>query len=229
MMSTMKSRCLVWITGWYTAVCLVAAAAPVLAEGGDVLPPYARTKGYSLLDMMSATALFNTSGNNPSDYPDTPFQILFNDPSTVTTESQAKGQVSTGTNFFTVAHGTAFYMPLVYADDSPPIAGDFPKSALGAVPYFFGHKEAGVRDVTVFVDHKCTSIGPAYLPGLVRSPVPLLDGGGTHIMTLGVFLTPLSKGTHTVSYEATFAGDAVFQTYGVKFLKFVNTYTVIVR
>jgi hypothetical protein len=61
---------------------------------------------------------------------------------------------------------------------------------------------------------------------MVQSSQPLLDGGGTHIMTLGVFLTPLSKGTHTISYQATFAGAAVAPTYGVTFLKFVNTYMV---
>jgi hypothetical protein len=212
-------------------VVLLAGLAPnTFAQGGgNVLPPTATPRGYSLLGMMSATALFNTSANNPLYYPDTPFQILYNDPNTVTSVSQDGGLVSTGANTFTVSPGTMFYMPMVYADDSPPIAGNFPTSSSQAVAYFFGADQAGAKDITVVVDGKSTSIGPAYLPGMIQSSQPLLDGGGTHIMTLGVFLTPLSKGTHTISYQATFAGAAVAQTYGVTFLKFVNTYTVNVQ
>jgi hypothetical protein len=224
-----RSRHGAQVIGLGAILCFVATTTHALAGGGNVLPPKANPRGHSLLDMMSATALFNTSGNDPNYYPDTPFQILYNNPSTVTTEVRNGGLVVTGTNTFTVAPGTAFYMPMLYADDSPPIAGDFPASSGQAAAYFFGADEAGAEGVTVVVDGKSTSIGPAYLPGLVQSSRPLLDGGGTHIMTLGVFLTPLSKGTHTVSYEGTFAGDAVFQTYGLTFLKYVNTYTVIVR
>ena len=217
-----SSRRRVRITGLGAVLCFVATA-PAPAGDGNVLRPKASPRGYSLLDMMSATALFNTSGNDPSYYPDTPFQILYNDPSTVTAVGRDGGLVVSGTNSFAVAPGTAFYMPMIYADDSPPIAGDFPASSSQAAAYFFGAAEAGAMDVTVVVDGKGTSIGPAYLPGLIQSSQPLLDGGGTHIMTLGVFLTPLGKGKHTVSYQATFAGEAVFQTYGMKFLKYVNT------
>ena len=51
------------------------------ARGGNVLPPRATPHGYSLDDMASALALFDTSGNDLQFYPKTPFQILFQDPS----------------------------------------------------------------------------------------------------------------------------------------------------
>ena len=49
-------------------------------DGGNVLPPNASPYGYSLDDMAKALALFDTSGNDLSYYPKTPFQILYADP-----------------------------------------------------------------------------------------------------------------------------------------------------
>ena len=63
----------------------LAPQARAVAAGNDtgqgVLPPPATPKGYSLDDMSRLTALFTTSFNNPRYYPDTPFQILYFDPS----------------------------------------------------------------------------------------------------------------------------------------------------
>jgi hypothetical protein len=42
----------------------------------------------------------------------------------------------------------------------------------------------------------------------------LLDGGGTHYTTIGVFLTPLTPGTHTVEIKGTLAGAAVLAFTG---------------
>jgi hypothetical protein len=45
-------------------------------RGGEVLPPTAKSKGYSLSDMARATAFFNTGPRTLDTYPKTPFQIL---------------------------------------------------------------------------------------------------------------------------------------------------------
>ena len=46
----------------------------------------------------------------------------------------------------------------------------------------------------------------------------LLDGGGSHFIQIGAFLSPLSKGTHTVTIRATLdgaaLGGAVFSFFG---------------
>ena len=61
---------------------LVLAARAAFADGGgNVQPPKAKPHGYSLTDMASAIALFSTSGNNSQYYPDTPFQLLYEDTS----------------------------------------------------------------------------------------------------------------------------------------------------
>ena len=65
----------------------------------------------------------------------------------------------------------------------------------------------GLTGLEIIVDGKSTSIGPDYTAGPVLT-APLLDGGGTHFISIGAFLTPLSVGKHTVSFKATFAGDA---------------------
>ena len=41
---------------------LIALAVPTLAGSGNVLPPTAKPKGYSLTEAAAATAFFNLSG-----------------------------------------------------------------------------------------------------------------------------------------------------------------------
>jgi hypothetical protein len=61
--------------------------------------------------------------------------------------------------------------------------------------------------------------------GPVLTP-PLLDGGGTHFISLAAFLTPLSVGTHTVTIQGRLAGDAFVVTTGLQFFEFTVTYEV---
>src|SRR5690242_4392042 len=51
-------------------------------HGGHILPASAIPFGFSLSDMAAANALFVTSGNK-SNFPATPFEILFADPGTI--------------------------------------------------------------------------------------------------------------------------------------------------
>jgi hypothetical protein len=203
------------------------AAAFAHHHGGNVLPPTARPHDTSLADMARATALFNTSGNNLADYPQTPFQILYVDPSTVSVSVDSNGVLQeTGTNNFTVRPGTEFYVPLAFVDDSPPILGTFPTNRADAVNYFFAHDQLGTANLTLAVDGESTSIGSSYLAGPVQTP-PLLDGGGTHIITVGAFLTPMTPGTHTVEIAGDFAG-ALYVGFIGSPLHFHLTYTVTV-
>src|SRR5271166_4526092 len=90
-------------------------------EGGHVLPGNAHPHGYSLTDMLIATAAFSAGGDNPTNpntpIPNTPFQILFPDVSAATTTSLPCGGITLhGHGFyspFVVKSGTPFYVPLI--------------------------------------------------------------------------------------------------------------------
>ena len=200
---------------------------PAAAEGGEVLPATAQFHGFSLTDMAAATALFNTSGNNLSQYPQTPFQILYVDPTTEMPTFVNGGLVLTGTNHFSVTAGTPFYVPVAFIDDSPPILGTFPTDPSKVANYIFSHDQVGMKNLQIIVDGRVTPIGSAYAAGPVQTP-PLLDGGGTHIITVGAFLTPLSPGTHTVAIAGEFSGVLFQQATGLSFEQFNLTYAVTV-
>jgi hypothetical protein len=212
---------------WDTATGQAAASAARGGRGGQVLPAAARSHGLSLTDMAGATALFNTSGNDLSQYPRTPFQILYVDRATQTFSPVDGGLVVTGTNQFTVAAGTPFYVPVAFIDDSPPILGTFPTGPSAVANYVFAQDQVGTKDLRVIVDGRVTPIGSAYAAGPVQTP-PLLDGGGSHIITVGAFLTPLSPGTHTVAIAGEFSGALFQQATGLNFEQFHLTYTVTV-
>jgi len=194
-------------------------------QGGQVLPPSARPQGFSLTDMAGKTAQFTTSGNTQS-VPPTPFQILFFKPPSTAT-SKGNGLSVTGSNFFNVPEGKMFYVPIAIADDSPTVIGTFPTSSSMAASYWFDSSQLGGSQ-SIVVDGNTTSIGASYLVGPITTQ-PLPDGGGTHIITIGVFLTPLSKGTHTVEVKARFDGALLLPFVGISFEEEDFTYTVTVQ
>ena len=197
-------------------VGVLAAAFALLctatASARDVLPPPAQPYGWSLEQMTGASALFTTSNNNPSYYPDTPFQVLHTDLSTVQAEPVDGGLKYTGSNSFTVRTGTHFFVPLWNADDSPPIVGVWPTTHQDAISYFFDPSQVGGKDFAITIDGQRTAIGSAYLSGPVTTP-PLLDGGGTHFITLGAFVPPLKPGSHTISISGGVFGQDISVTY----------------
>ena len=202
-----------------------AAAHPT---GRRVLPPDARPEGYSLTKMTRQLALFTTSGNDPAYYPDTPFQVLYFEPSTVQMDAGGGGWSYSGTNTFTVRTGTQFFVPLQNADDSPPVLGRFPVRRAAAQRYLFDRAQLGARGYEIVVDGVSTRTGRRYLAGPVATP-PLLDGGGTHMITLGTFLGPLAPGRHTVTIRGGLYGDLLPPTYGIRFLASDFTYRVNAR
>lgn len=193
-------------------------------SGGDVLPPTATPYGYSLTDMSRETALFNTSGNNPQYYPKTPFQVLYVDFSTVKNIGTKRDQVFTGSNTFNnVSPKMPFYVPVLTVDDSPPIIDTFPTTASDAANYIFSPDRVGAENTEIIVDGKSTPIGVAYVVGPVQTP---LADGGTHIITLGAFLSSMSVGTHTVEIKGEFAGQAFQTATKLHSESFDFTYTV---
>lgn len=180
-------------------------------EGGHVLPGNAHPHGYSLTDMLIASAAFSFGGSNPAktSIPNTPFQILFADLSDTTFTSLPCGGVTAhGHGFyspFVVKSGTPFYVPLIGVDDSPPVLGTFPTTARAALDYFFKPDQLGGQNWVITVDGRSTAVGPEFLAGPVTTQ-PLPDGGGTHAIFLAVFLTPLSVGLHTVSFSGQLEG-----------------------
>lgn len=192
---------------------------PAHAGGGNILPPTAKPKGYSLSDIAKATAFFSTSAPNDRSKetePDVPFQILY-----------TSGDTS---NTFSVRPGTMLYVPIFFADDSEPIFGNFPSvndpnDPNAVANYFFSREELGAELLQIAIDGKITRIkeDSGYIVGV---EVPqLADGKGTHYLTAAVFLTPLTKGTHSVTIQGNFTGDAL-PTPG---FAFDITYTVIVN
>jgi hypothetical protein len=170
--------------------------------------------------MAKATAVFNSGVNGfrtAGNEPDTPFQILFVDAVTANTT-------------YIVKTGTMLYVPVTFIDDSPPIIGNFPDvSNKKAVDFYvFDPSQIGTRTLEIEVDGQVTELDAGYVAA-VTTP-PLLDGGGTHYIVAAAFLTPLTKGTHHVTYR--------FFSQGVASIPFSPpdgifageaTYTVIVR
>jgi hypothetical protein len=206
-----------------------ALASSALAASSPVLPPAAKPLGWSLERMTGALAVFTASGNNPAYYPDTPFQILYVKDGAFQVEAlPPDGLRITGSSTFTVQAGTTFFVPMANADDSPPFPAPYPRNHAEAIPYIFGDTQYGARGWEISVDGKRTPIGSRYLAGPVTTS-PLPDGGGTHMITLGAFLHPLRPGTHTVTVNGGYFGDALRDTYGFGFFVYEFTYTVIVE
>ena len=214
------------VTATYSSVT-TSKSVPENVGGGNVLPPTARPKGYSLSDIAKATAFFITTAPNDRSKetePDVPFQILY-------TSSDLS-------NTFSVRPGTMLYVPIFFSSDSPPIAGDFPdvNKPDAVANYLTSPEQLGAIVLEINVDGEVTSLikvndevtpvevtSLGYTVGVDVEPEKLPDGG-TRLVVAAVFLTPLTKGTHTVTIRAKFTGEAVGGLF-----EFEIPYTVIVN
>jgi hypothetical protein len=188
------------------------------AGGGNVLPPGATSHGWTLDEMAAAVANFSISGNDLIYYPETPFQIIYR---------HGNLQDPTGANTFTVKPGTSFYLKFFFIDDSAPVIGDWPDSRDEAADYVFGGDQLGGHDLEVEVDGKVFSLDDA---GYIGGPVPTPDSpdGSEHLIQIGAFMAPLTKGKHTVIIRGVFDGDALVEAFGGPFAAEI-TYTIIVK
>ena len=190
--------------------------------GGDVVPPNVTPYGYSLDEMATLLAQFSVGGNTIA-VPATPFQILYADFKKSITKTYkcpqppgGSGNLTLAINAFKVKPGTPFFVPVQGFDDSPPIVGDFPTHKSQVADYIFGPKGYGGRDFRIIVDGDKTPLGPEFLAGpVVTDSLP--DGGGTHYIQLGVFLTPMSIGIHTVTIQGEIASNATAIAYAPHF------------
>jgi hypothetical protein len=198
-----------------TAGLLIAVATPAV-QAGNVLPPGAKSHGYSIDDMALEVANFSLSGNDLAYYPDTPFQILYR---------QGNLQDPTGSNTFHVDPGTPFYLKFFFIDDAPPVWGDFPTDKSGAGDYIFGRDQLGAHDFEIEIDGEKHSLDdPGYIGGPVAVPNSL---GGDHLLQVGAFITPLSKGVHHITMRGVLDGDVILENVGGPFGATIN-YTVVV-
>lgn len=186
--------------------------------GGNVLPPTAKVQGYSLDDMAQALAYFTKTGNNLAYLPKTPFQILYIE------------DFSNNTGSFTVPPGQVLFVPLVSLDTLPPVIGNFPASSEQAANYIFGSQDIGAK-IEIEVDGVTTTINdPGYVAGpkfILGLPV-ISTGEDFNFIQVGVFLTPLSPGEHTVIGRLYLNGDAILNLLGEPFVS-QFTYKVTVK
>lgn len=183
------------------------------ATGGQVMPSNANVAGYSLLKMAEELANFTTSRNNPDYFPTTPFpfQILY------------LKDLNDTTNSFTVSRDTYLFVPIAGIDNSPPIIGNFPSDSNHVTNYVVSQNQLGAR-FEITVDGKTTSIRPSYIAGPVYANLT-----GYQLIQVGVFLTPLSPGEHTITCRVFFGGQAVTALTGGVPVGYEFTYTVTVQ
>jgi hypothetical protein len=185
-------------------IAVTIAPTVMLAGGGNILPGPAKPRGYSLSDMAKATAFFNTGPHTPDTYPKTPFQILF----------------SRDNLTFEVSPGTMFYVPVLFSDDTKPVIGTFPdvNDRDAVLNYFYSQQQLGNIYAQIVIDGEVNSLGSDHVAGV--GPVNLGDAyddpitgihvpAGTHYIVAAAFLTPLTKGTHTVQILGKSTGKAV--------------------
>jgi hypothetical protein len=181
------------------------------------MPASAHPTGYSLDDVASALAKFSDSGNNTQYLPNTPFQVIYiknnnaGDPANLV---------------FDVKTGTQFFVPVFFSDDSPPVLGNYPATKAGLADYYFSPAELGITDVEIEVDGQVTDLGPDYIGAVFNVALP---NGGNNYSEIGAFLSPMNKGTHTITIRGLADGDALlaypdFFPGGV--LEFELTYTL---
>ena len=207
MQARRTSRAGFGFTAFLALAYLLAFAGPVIAEGGNVLPPTAKAKGYSLAEAASVTAYFNVGPRTPDTLPaGFPFQILYVGPN--------------GNLTFDVRSGTMFYVPVVYSDSTDAAFWPFPdvNDPNAVSDYYFDPEQLGAEFIEIVVDGEITSLGPTYAVGAVT---PGLPSGGNSYTVAAAFLTPLSKGTHTVTIRVLLTGDFIGGPFG-----FESTYTV---
>jgi hypothetical protein len=122
-----------------------------------------------------------------------------------------------------VRPGTTLYVPIFFATDSLPITGNFPDVAdpKAVENYVFSDEELGAEAFAIDVDGKVTFIkeDSGYIVGV--KVAKLADGEGKQYITAAVFLTPLTKGEHTVKIKGKLTGDALPTPF-----EFDITYTV---
>jgi len=174
----------------------------VTVAEGDVLPPCATPKGYSLSDMAVDTAAYNVGDDigQTEPLPKVPFEVLV-------------GSIAD----YTVEPGTTLYVPVIFADNAPPLAvSPFPTDLQDSevdADYLLDIAGGGVEAFIVQVDGKTTILCDDYAVGVKTAKLP--DKGDRYIVS-AAFVKPLAVGAHTVGIGGIIAGEpVVFISYTV--------------
>lgn len=202
-----------------SATMVASTKSPASAlGGGQLLPAQAEVRGYSLVEAAMATAYFNSSWpRNLESYPeDFPFQILY-----ITPDFNAEP--------FHVPPGTMLYVPLLSFNIDPPVIGTFPdvNDPAAVSAYVFDPQQMGAEYFHIVVDGQIRELGPQYAAG-VETPLP---SGTNKYIVVAAFLTPLTPGTHTVTFAGLLSGLYVEQypeAFGAYPFEFEWTYTIVV-
>jgi hypothetical protein len=198
-----------------------ASTASAAVHDGGVLPASSPNHGWTLERAITATSAWN-SGPRTSPPPATPFQILF------VTDAGQSSRVGNGTvvrhrHSFSVPAGTTFFLPVAFADDSPPVAGTFPTTHTQALGYWYGKNALGTRLASIAIDGRSTPLSHDYLVGPLRAR--LSDGSGKHVVEEAAFLSQLPKGHHVIDMTFTWAGALIRPAFGPGFGFFTNEAT----
>jgi hypothetical protein len=195
-------------------VAVLGSTTSALAGGGNVLLSSETPRGYSLARAAADTAVFNvgsrtagTLSSLPAAFQGDPFQLLY------------VPQGDAGASF-SVKRGTMLYVPVAYSDDSDGLPFPDVNDPPAVANYWFSPDFMGAQSVAITVDGRVKELGPDYAVG---TPTPGLPTGGHNYTVMAAFVSPMSKGTHTVTIAATFNG-ALFggETFGFELSYTVN-------
>ncbi|MFM7324051.1 MAG: PTPA-CTERM sorting domain-containing protein, partial [Nodosilinea sp.] len=114
---------------------------------------------------------------------------------------------------YTVTDSTYLYLPMLFANDIPPAFPDPFPTNLAEAQFGIFDLSQGAFSVAVSATNQTPLLGPEYLVGPIYFRVDD-DGNGIPSVYAGyqqaTFLSPLSPGTYTVSYEIFQAGNSIF-------------------
>lgn len=193
----------------FILLAVLTGSAYAAGSGGQILQANEEPRGYSLAEAAAATAYFNVGTRSLNTLPQNfPFQILYDSADTGRT--------------FSVRTGTMFYVPVVYSDDTDGAYWPYPDvtDPVAVSAYYFDPAQLGAEFLRVIVDGRATDLGPAYSAGAVT---PGLPTGGNNYTVVAAFLSPMSKGTHTVTVAGRLTGAFIGGVF-----EFEITYTVTV-
>jgi hypothetical protein len=193
-------------------VTVLGSTLPALG-GGNVLLSSETPRGYSLTRAAADTAVFNvgprtanTLSSLPAAFKGDPFQFLY----------VPQGGVASA---FSVKRGTMLYVPVTYSDDSDGLPFPDVNDPEAVADYWFSPDFMGAQSVAITVDGRVNELGRGYAVG---TPAPGLPTGGNNYTVMAAFVSPMPKGTHTLTIAATFNGAL----FGGETVGFVLSYTV---
>jgi hypothetical protein len=120
-------------------------------------------------------------------------------------------------------------VPVITSDNRDAAFWTFPDvtdpAAVSA--YYFDPEQLGAEFLRIVVDGKVSELGPEYAVG-VEMPQPRPSEEIFNYTVVAAFLTPLSKGTHTVTIAARLSGAFIIGAFGGVY-EFEIPYTVEVK